>query len=446
MRFAVTSPPVRCVKQAIFARPIFAWLSRAVVSLLIIGASAQSPLAKAVGTVKSISGNSVVLTTDSGSETTVTFADSARIVRAAPGQTDLRSATPIQISDIQIGDRVFARGQAGEGTGVVASSAIVMKQGDIADKQQRERDEWRRGVGGIVKEVDAAADTITIANAMIASGKPIVVHISPETTIRRYAPDSVKFDDAKPGSLDQIKPGNQLRARGTKNADGTEFTAQAVVSGAFRDIAGTVVSTDAPSNTLTITDLATKKPVVVKVTADSQLRKLPPFLAMGIAMRLKGGAPGAAGAGAPGQGQSAGNSNGGGQGNWRGVGNAGGGSAARGGSGAGGPGGGGPGTTAGQGGGPGAQGGPGGNWRGGSGGPPDFQQMLSRMPALSVSDLNKGDAVMLVATQGSAASGPTAITLLAGVEPILTAAPPGTNASTILSPWNLSAPAGAGGD
>ena len=74
----------------------------------------------------------------------------------------------------------------------------------------------------------------------------------------------------------------------------------------------------------------------------------------------------------------------------------------------------------------------------GNGGPPDFQQMLARMPAVSISELNKGDAVMLVATEGSAGSGPTAITLLAGVEPILTAAPAGMNAAaTVLSPWNL---------
>jgi hypothetical protein len=72
--------------------------------------------------------------------------------------------------------------------------------------------------------------------------------------------------------------------------------------------------------------------------------------------------------------------------------------------------------------------------------------MLSHMPAVSVSELQKGDAVLLVATEGSSAAGPTAITLLAGVEPILSAAPAGTSASTILSPWNLSAPAGAGGD
>jgi hypothetical protein len=318
---------------------------------------------------------------------------------------------------------------------------MVMKQSDIAEKQQRERDEWRKGVGGIVKGVDVAANAITIANAMAASGKPIIIHISPQTEVRRRAPDSVKFDDAKPGTLEQIKPGDQLQARGAKNADGTEFTAQAIVSGTFRDIAGTVVSTDAANSTITITDLGTKKPVTVKVTSDSQLRELPQLMAMGIAMRLKGGAP-AGGAGAPGQG--GGGWSGSGQGNWRGAGNSGGsagaGAPSAAGSAPGGPGGG-AGMAAGQGGG---QGGQGGNWRGG--GLPDFQQMLSRMPAVTVSDLKKGDAVMLVATEGSASSGPTAITLLAGVEPILSAAPAGTSASTILSPWNLSAPAGAGGD
>jgi len=418
--------------------------------LLIATASAQTPVVKAVGTVKSVTPTSIVLTTDSGAEQTVTFADAARIVRAVPGQTDLKTATPIAVSDIQVGDRVFARGQAGDGNAVVAASAIVMKQSDIADKQQQERDEWRKGVGGIVKSVDPAANSITIT----ATAKLILIHLSAETSIRRYAPDSVKFDDAKPGTLDQIKSGDQVRARGTKNADGTEFTAQAIVSGAFRSIAGTVISTDAANNTVTITDLATKKPVVIKVTADSQLRKLPPMVAMGIAMRLKGGTPGAAGAGAPGSGQGGGQGGGSGQGNWRGGGTSGAaagapsaGASGMGGS-SGGAGGGAPGTGQGQGGGSGWQGGGAGGWRGGAGGgAPDLQQILGRMPALAVSDLNKGDAVILVATEGSATSGPTAITLVAGVEPILTAAPAGISASTILSPWNLSAgPAGAGGD
>src|SRR5713226_3425867 len=122
------------------------WVVLSGILRLISAPSAQTPLVQAVCTVKSVSGNSVALTTDSGSEQAVTFADSARIVRAVPGQTDLKTAPTIAISDIQVGDRVFARGQAGEGNTVVASSAIVMKHSDLADKQQRERDEWRKGV------------------------------------------------------------------------------------------------------------------------------------------------------------------------------------------------------------------------------------------------------------------------------------------------------------
>jgi hypothetical protein len=60
--------------------------------------------------------------------------------------------------------------------------------------------------------------------------------------------------------------------------------------------------------------------------------------------------------------------------------------------------------------------------------------MLNRLPNISIRDLEKGQAVMLVATQGTASSQPKAIKVLAGVEPILTAAPTPTS---ILSPWNL---------
>ena len=414
-RCRISGPHVLVVAAALF-------------SVLLCGASAQTSAAKAVGTVKSISGNSLVLTADNGSDVTVTLAESPRIVRAAPGQSDLKSAASISAADIEVGDRVLARGQAGEGNTVIASSAVVMKKTDLAARQQQEREAWRQGVGGIVKSVDASARTATVANALAASGKLIVIHVAQDAVIRRYAPDSVKFDDAKPGTLDQINPGDQLRARGAKNGDGTEFTAQAIVSGTFRDIAGTVVSTDAANNAITVMDLATKKPVSVQVSADSQLRKLSQRGAQMIAMRLKGGASGAASgenamSGQQGSPSAAGGGNGSGegrahQGSWQGARNAPGGD---------------------------AEGGPGGNWRSG-GAAPDFQQMLSRMPTVSVSELQKGDAVLLVATEGSSTARPTAITLLAGVEPILSAAPAGTSASTILSPWNLTAPAGAGGD
>jgi Domain of unknown function (DUF5666) len=410
---------VRSSAQIDFGRT---WRGFAALGALLFatGALAQVPAGKAVGTVKSVSGNSVIITSDSGAESTVTVADSARIVKAAPGQTDLKSASAIQVSDVQVGDRILVRGQTANNGALVASFVVVMGKSDIAQKQQSERDEWRRGMGGIVKSIDAGSGAITLANSLAAAGKPITVHVTPQTSVKRYAPDSVKFDEAQPGTLDQIKPGDQLRARGTRNADGTEFNAQAIVSGAFRDIAGMVVSTDAANNSVTVMDLATKKPLAVRVSSDSQLRKLPPFVASRIAMRLEGGAPGAnrgyasgqanGGANAPAGGGAYGREQAGtGNGGWQGG---------RGGLGEG-----------------------GGMGRGGNGG--DFQQMLSRMPALSISDLNKGDAVMMVATEGSKTSQPTVITMLSGVEPILTASP-GAGASMILSPWNLGGGEGGG--
>ena len=387
---------------------------------------AQAALAKAVGTVKSISGNSVVLTTDNGAEITVALADSTRILRATPGQTDLKSATPIEASDIRIGDRVLALGPSGEGNSFTASTLVVMKQTDIADKQQQEREEWRKGTGGIVKEVNPAAGTATISNALASEGKPIVIRVSPATTIRRYSPESVSFDEARLGTLDQIKPGDQLRARGTKSADGSEFTAQAIVSGTFKNIAGTVVSTDVSSGSVTVMDLLTKKPITLRISAESQMHKLPPFVAQKLAARLKGSAPSAGGGAGAASGEvpssgAGGNTNPGqgrrDQGSWR--------------------------ERSGSGNSAGVPTGGGENQR--AGGSPDFQQMLSRMPTVAISDLQKGDAVMLVATEGGPTSAPTAITLLSGVELILTAAPSGAAAATILSPWNLgTSPAGTG--
>ena len=359
--------------------------------------SQTASVARSFGTVKSISGNSITLTTDAGAEVNVTFQPDAKLVRTAPGHKDLQGATPIQLPDVQVGDRLLARGQlADDGKTILVSSGIVMKREDIAQKQQQEQEDWRtHGVSGVVKSLDSAAGTITISTGGLAA-KTLVVHVSKDTILRRYSSDSIKFDEAKPGTFDQIKVGDQLRARGDHSADGSEVTAQEIVSGTFRNIAGTVASTDAANNTVTVSDLLSKKPVTVKIGADSQMHKLPQMLAMGIAARLKGGATGASGAnGTPAAGnppqQAA-------QGAWQRPG-------------------GGPGGAGGQ--------------RG------DFQQMLNRMPTVAISDLQKGDAVILVTTEGSETSQPTAITLLSGVEPILTASP--SEAAMTLSPWSLGA-------
>ena len=56
----------------------------------------------------------------------------------------------------------------------------------------------------------------------------------------------------------------------------------------------------------------------------------------------------------------------------------------------------------------------------------DLSQMITRFPAVTLADLHKGDAVMIVASQATPdSSTATALTVLTGVDPILTANPNG---------------------
>ncbi|MGC2890840.1 MAG: DUF5666 domain-containing protein [Candidatus Acidiferrum sp.] len=374
--------------------------------------AAQTAVARAVGTIKTITGKNIVLTPDTGAEMTIQVEEDARLVRIEPGAKDLKNAAPLQLQDLQPGDRILVRGKMAEdGKTLQAASVIAMKHEDIAAKQAHEREEWQRhGAGGLVGAVDAASGTIKISTNATGAAKEVTIQVSKQTILRRYAPNSVKFDDAKPAPIDQIKVGDQLRARGTRSADGTELAADEVVSGTFRNIAGTISAIDAAAGTLTVMDLVAKKNITVKVGADTQIRKLPPMAAQLIAKRLKGApadesaAKNDAAGSTPRPAEAAAENRAGGQ-------------------------------TGGRVGGPGGAGRPGG---GGS----DIQQMLSRMPAATLAELQKGDAVMIVTTGGTQENEATAITLLAGVEPILEASPKG-GASSILTPWTMSeAPAG----
>ncbi|MGC2328573.1 MAG: hypothetical protein WA604_17810, partial [Candidatus Sulfotelmatobacter sp.] len=276
-----------------------------------------------------------------------------------------------------------------------------------------------------------AAGTVTISVSTLMGKKSVVIHTSKDTVIRRYAPDSVKFEDAKTSSLPQIQPGDQLRARGDRSADGTELTADEIVTGVFRNIVGTINSVDPSSGAVSVEDVLSKKVVMLKVAATSELHKLSPEMAQGFAMRLKrasgiAGLPPSGGAGSSGSSSASSREAGSGANppaGATGSATAGGSAAWRGGSGAGG------------------SGMPGGaRPAGGS----DFQQMLSRTPPVAVADLHKGDAVVILATEGTPTTASTVITLVGGVEPILRAAPSASDAMA-LAPWSLGgAPAGEG--
>ena len=361
-----------------------------IVALGLTIAAQQMPVGAGVthktGSVQSIQGHTIVLKDDAGKEIKVTIQENARILRVAPGQTDLKSAVPMTVSDIQAGDRMLVRGQAGASAdSVAASSIIVMRKGDVAEKQQQDRMEWQRhGTGGIVTSIDSGAGTVTLS---LTPTQNVVVKTTPQTNFLRYAPNSVKFEGAVKAQFSEIKVGDQLRARGTRTPDGKELTANEVISGTFRNIAGTITGIDAGASTLTIKDVLGKKNVKVKISGDTQMRKLPEQLAQRIAFFLK--SPEAAQAAAARFQQ-------------------------RGGGGAGGqrPG----------------------------GGSPDFQQMINRLPSVTLTDLKKEEAVMIVSTPGTGNSEVSAITLLSGVEPILSSNT--SQAAALLNGWNLSAPAG----
>jgi hypothetical protein len=361
-------------------------------------ADAQAPAAAAlsrqIGTVKTISGSSITLTTDAGQEVIVNVVDGAKILQIAPGSTTLKDAQTITLDGITKGDRILVTGRAGDNANTLSGlRVILMKASDLAQKHATEQADWqKRGMGGIVTAVDASTGTLTVA----VGSKKTLVNTSASTQFRRYSGDSVKFEDAKPSTLAQIQVGDQMRVRGAKSEDGSSVQAEEVVSGSFKNLSGLIASINASSGTLTLKDLATKKMMTVTITPNSSLHVLPPQAARMFAARAKGGA--AAGGGAQGGGaaeHSAG---------------------AAGEHGAGGP-------------------REGGNGAGRSAGA-DLSQMVSRLPQETISDLKAGDAVMVVASQAEPGSTQvTAITLLSGVEPILAAAPSGSEMT--LSPWNV---------
>jgi len=322
------------------------------------------------GTVKSISGTTLTMLTDAGQTLTVNVAANAKVQQLPVGSTDLKTAPVAQLSDIAVGDRLLAIGKPGDtAASFNATRVVLMKSADIAQMQAQQQADWAaRGVGGIVSSVDASSGAITLT----VGAKKLLVNTSAKTQFKRFSSTSVKYEDAKPGKLADIQGKDQLQARGDKSADGDSITAEEVVSGSFRNLSGLLLSVDAASGNVTLKDLETKKIVTVAVTSSADVRNLPLAMANRIAARSSGGGQG------------------GGQSGGRGGGMAGGADGAR--------------RSAGA----------------------DLAQMVAHLPTSTFADLHTGDAVMIVASEATpGASALNAITVLTGVDSILTANPNG---------------------
>ncbi|HEX7771882.1 MAG TPA: hypothetical protein VF435_05640, partial [Pyrinomonadaceae bacterium] len=315
------------------------------------GSFAQTPdpsisAKHAIGEIQSIDTTAKQLTikTDAGSIVTVSLGDKTTYKRLAPGEQTLTNATDVTFADLAQGDRVMARGTVSEDRkSVPAIQVIVMTKGDLAKKQEAERLEWRRrGILGVITALKPDTKEITISNRTVAGTQSVVIPVSDNTEMRRYAPDSIRFGDAKPSDFSELKVGDQLRALGERTEDPLRFKPEKVVTGSFRTVGGVVTAIDPATGEIKINELEKKKPLTIVVKNDSVLRR---FSGPG------GGGPGGPGSGQPGQ------------------------------------------VTTPR---PQGPGGPGGGGPGGR----NINDMLERLPTISISDVKVGDTIIVSSTQG----------------------------------------------
>ena len=210
--------------------------------------AAQAPQrTRVIGTLTEVSAAGASVKTDAGAVVVLSFGPDTRYQKVAPGEKDLTKAQTIAASELASGDRVLARGTASEdGKTLAAQSVIVMSGTDIARKREAERTAWiQRGMAGLAVSIDPAKNEIQLRiPSLFGQARTAVVALKDSTRFRRYAPDSVRFADAKPGTLADIQPGDQLRVLGDKNEDGTRITADEIVSGSFHTVAGPVTAID----------------------------------------------------------------------------------------------------------------------------------------------------------------------------------------------------------
>lgn len=321
-----------------------------------------------------------------GALVTLNLTSDTILQRVAPGEKSLKNAETIQISDITIGDKVLVNSDPATAS---ARRLIVMSATAITKHDESDRAAWTtHGVSGIV--VAKADDDLTLRLRTMQGETQAHVSVSSATTFKKYAADSVRFADAKASSLAEVQLGDQLRARGDKSADGLKVTADQIVFGTFVTKAGTITAIDPEHKSVAIQELNTNVAFNVKLSADTQLKQMPNFAAMG-------------GGGMPGGGMPAG-----------------------------GPPGGGP---------------PNGSPMMG-GRPPDIAQMVERMPTVALDALKVGDTIVMSSTKGAVDNEYTAIVLLDNAEMLIrlaTAQPSGSQTGRAAGGAQLGGMQGAGG-
>lgn len=347
------------------------------------------------GDVVSVSDAKIVIKTKDG-DIDATLSAATQFKRVPPENPVLKAAVDSNLSDISEGDKLMVTGVFGDDKKVLPARAVyLMSKSDIAKKNASETERWStRGISGRVASVNPGTNQVTIEVRGLMNTTSVVVTPKGDAIFKRYKQDSVRYSEALESSISDVKAGDMLRAVGDRGADGTTFTAEEILTGAFQTVAGTVKSVDAATNQVVVTQAGTNTDVTISITPNSAVKRFPEEMAQrmaGMGQMGAGGGPGGQGGIRP-----AGGAPAGGQGGQR-------------------PGGAGPG-------GQGGPGGPGGRMMGGGAARGGIDDMFERFPTISIADLKPGDVVAVSSSKNGNAANINAIKLLAGVGPFLQAA------------------------
>lgn len=242
-----------------------------------------------IGEITSIDAASgqITIKTVAGRTVSVQTGDETIYLRIAPGEKTLDKAEKITRADVAVGDRVLVRGGAGvDNQPVIARQLIVVSRQALAGSQERNREEWRtRGLNGRIVALNPATKEVTVAVRSREGAQEIIMSASGNTRWLRYAPDSVRRDDAQPSSFAELKIGDQLRALGDRSSDGTRFTPEEIIAGSFTRASGTIVASDAAKGEVTIKDEQTGKSLIIVFGKNSTLRRISPEFVETLAQR-----------------------------------------------------------------------------------------------------------------------------------------------------------------
>lgn len=249
------------------------------------GQSPQTPAGAArpasdrvLGEVTAIdpAGKKISVKAEAGQAVTVSVDDKTLYRRIPPGETNIEKAVVIGFADIAVGDRVLARGKLDADT-IQARVLLVMSRAELARSEEQSKAQWeRRGISGTIVGLDPATKEITVKARTAMGAATIRVNASGDgVRLKRYAPNSTRYRDAAPGTFEQLKVGDQIRALGDRSEDGASFKPEEIVSGSFRLAGGIITAVNSSTGEITLRDIKTQQPLTVTLSKDSVLRRLP---------------------------------------------------------------------------------------------------------------------------------------------------------------------------